>query len=129
MINLRDGIIGVVAAAALVVMLPSVASSKVIVVASHHKIIVAGSHHTLTLDCAGGTARIAGSHNMVTLTGGCTRLTVLGSSNTAIVAFGAGARVKFVGVRNEIIWTTPDGKEPEALRVGSDNILKRQQEP
>ena len=39
----------------------------------------------MTLDCAGGSARIAGSHNKITLTGGCTRLTIFGSSDAVRV--------------------------------------------
>ena len=83
-----------------------------------------GSHHTITLDCAGGSARIAGSHNDVTLTGGCTRLSIYGAWNKVTVAFATGARVGFVGAGNEVIWTTPDGKEPTALHLGVDNALK-----
>ena len=52
--------------------------------------LVAGTHHTITLDCAGGSARIAGSHNDVTLTGRCTRLSIYGAWNKVTVSFASG---------------------------------------
>lgn len=61
--------------AALIMLLPGVASSKAIAAASQHKVIVAGSDHTITLDWAGR----AGSHNNVTLTGGCAGLLIYGA--------------------------------------------------
>lgn len=115
MINLREKAIWAVAAATLGVMLPSVALSKA---------RLAGSDQTTTLDCAGGSAWIAGSNNKVTLTGGCTRLTILGSRNSITAAFGAGARIRFAGARNDVIWTTPDGKAPKVLHLGFGNNLK-----
>ena len=115
MISLSKKTIWAVAAVALGVMLPSVASSKA---------RLAASDHTTTLDCAGGSARIAGSHNKVTLTGGCTSLRILGSWNSVTAAFGAGASIWFAGSRNEVNWTTPDGKEPKAHRLGYGNTLK-----
>ena len=87
--------------------------------------MVAGSHHTITLDCAGGSARIAGSHNDVTLTGRCKRLSIYGAWNKVTVSFAAGARVRFVGAGNEVIWATPDGKQPTAMHLGVDNALKQ----
>ncbi len=86
---------------------------------------LAGSDQTTTLNCAGGSARIAGSNNKVTLTGACTRLTILGSRNTVAVAFGSGGSVWFGGSKNEVIWTTPDGKEPKAHHLGYGNTLKQ----
>ncbi len=111
-------------ATAVIAMLPNVASSKVVVAASHHRVMVAGTHHTITLDCAGGSARIAGSHNDVTLTGRCTRLSIYGAWNKVTVSFATGARVRFVGAGNEVIWTTPDGKQPTAMHLGVDNALR-----
>ncbi len=107
-----------VAAAALGLMLPNVAFSKA---------QLAGSNETRTLDCAGGSARIAGSNNQVTLTGGCTRLTILGSRNIVTAAFGRGASIWFAGSKNEVTWTTPDGKQPKAHHLGLDNTLKKGQ--
>jgi hypothetical protein len=110
----RNKAIGAIAAA-VGILLPGVALSNV---------RVDGSHQAKTLDCAGGSARIAGSHNKVTLTGGCTRLTILGSWNSVTAALSAGARVRFLGSRNDVVWTTPDGKAPKALDLGAGNSLK-----
>ncbi len=110
--------ISAVVAGALGVMLPSVAFSKA---------RLAGSDQTKTLDCAGGSARIAGSNNKVTLTGGCTGLTILGSRNIVTAAFGHDASIWFTGSKNEVTWTTPDGKEPKAHHLGLDNTLKKGQ--
>jgi hypothetical protein len=108
----------------MIVMLPNMASSKVVVAAFHHRVMVAGSDHTITPDCPGGSARIAGSHNDVTLTGGCKRLSIYGAWNKVTVAFATGARIRFIGAGNEVIWTTPDGKQTTALPLGVDNALK-----
>ncbi len=118
MMSLRDKTIWAVVGSALAVMLPSVASAAA---------QLAGADQTATLDCADGKARIVGSNNRVTLTGGCTRLTILGSRNTITAAFGAGANIWFAGSRNEVIWTTPDGKEPKAHHLGVSNTLKKGQ--
>ncbi len=88
---------------------------------------LAGSDQTKTLNCAEGPARIAGSNNKVTLSGACTRLTILGSRNTVTVAFGSGGSVWFGGSKNEVIWTTPDGKEPKAHHLGYGNTRKQGQ--
>ena len=84
-----------------------------------------GSHETKTLDCAGGSARIAGANNRVTLTGGCTHVTVLGSHNLITAEFAPGASIWFAGSRNEVIWTAHDGKEPRARHFGYRNTLKK----
>ena len=86
-------------------------------------VLFAGSNQTTTLDCAGGGAQIAGSNNKLTLTGGCTMLGVLGSNNTVTVALATNARIQFVGSNNIVTWTSPDGKEPMAQHLGSDNTL------
>ena len=84
---------------------------------------LAGSNQTKTLDCAGGWARIAGANNNVTLTGHCSGLTVYGSRNTVTAAFQDGARVRFIGSKNAVIWTTPDAKEPRVLHLGAGNTM------
>src|SRR5690348_16728108 len=86
-----------------------------------------GSDQTKTLDCADGPARIAGANNKVTLTGGCTRLTVLGSGNTITADLAAGASIWFAGSRNELTWTTADGKKPHVRHLGVHNTMKEGQ--
>ncbi len=85
---------------------------------------LAGSRNTRTLDCAGGPARIVGSENKVTLTGGCTSLSIHGSMNSVTAAFSAGAIISFDGSRNEVTWTTGDGKKPTVLVPDFANKLK-----
>jgi hypothetical protein len=118
MIDLRNRAIWTVIVASVAMILPSVASAKA---------RLDGSRQTKTLDCEGGPARIAGSRNKVTLTGGCTRLTILGSRNGVTAAFEAGASVRFYGSKNEVVWTTPDGKPPKAFHLGFSNTLKEGQ--
>jgi hypothetical protein len=84
-----------------------------------------GSNETRTLDCAGGPARIAGANNKVTLTNGCTHLTVLGSGNMVTAELAASASIWFAGSRNEVTWTTADGKEPHVRHLGQRNTLKK----
>ncbi len=84
---------------------------------------LAGSHNTTTLDCAGGPARIVGSENKVTLNGGCSSLSIHGSRNSVTAAFSAGAVISFDGSRNEVIWTTADGKKPTVLVPDFGNKL------
>ncbi len=103
---------------ALATILPSAVSAKA---------RLAGSDRTTTLDCAGSSARISGSNNKVTLTGGCTGLTILGSRNIVTAAFAHGASIWFVGSGNEVISTTPDGKEPKVRHLGVGNTLKKGQ--
>ncbi len=85
---------------------------------------LAGSHNTTTLDCAGGPARIVGSQNKVTLSGGCSSLSIHGSMNSVTAAFSAGAIISFDGSRNEVTWTTGDGKKPTVLVPDFANKLK-----
>ncbi len=120
-ISLPDKVILVIIVGTLAMMLPGVALSK------SNPARVHGSDLTKTLDCAGNSARILGSNNKVTLTGGCTRLTILGSRNVVTAAFGAGGSIWFGGSKNEVVWTTPDGKEPKVWHLGYGNTVKRGQ--
>ncbi len=88
---------------------------------------LAGSDQTKTLDCAGGPARIAGAYNKVTLSGDCTHLTILGSRNTVTADFASGASIWFGGSKNEVTWTTADGKEPHVRHFGVGNTLKKKE--
>lgn len=118
MLNLRFGRTLIVGAVTMIGMtVPNVALCASLV----------GSDQTRTLDCAGGPARIAGADNKVTLSGGCTHLTVLGSRNTITADFAAGASIWFAGSRNEVAWTTADGKEPHARHHGSGNTLNKKE--
>jgi hypothetical protein len=119
--GLPDRAILAITVGAFWMMLPGVALSK------SNPARVYGSDLTKTLDCAGNSARILGSNNKVTLTGGCTRLTILGSRNVVTVAFGTGGSIWFAGSKNEVVWTTPDGKEPKVRHLGYGNTLKRGQ--
>lgn len=83
-----------------------------------------GSDQTKTLDCGGGPARIAGAHNKVTLSGGCTRLTILGSQNTIKAEFAPGATIWFAGSGNEVTWTSANGTRPHVRHLGLRNTLK-----
>jgi hypothetical protein len=116
MFNIRNKMIVAIAVSAFGVIPAHVALSNTV-----H---LAGSDQTKTLDCAGGWARIAGADNNVTLTGNCAGLTIYGSRNNITAAFQADASVRFVGSKNEVIWTTPDGKEPRALHLGAGNTMK-----
>jgi hypothetical protein len=132
MINFRFGRTLIVGAVSMIGMtLPNVAFSRA---------TLAVSGETKTLDCAGGPARITGANNKVTLRGDCTHLTVLGSGNTITAEFAAGASITFAGSRNQVAWTTADGKEPHVRRfglssrrlawpatVGSGNTLKKRE--
>ncbi len=118
MLNIRNKMILAIAVTAFGVILANVARSKA------NDVRLAGSDQPKTLDCAGGWARIAGSNNNVTFTGNCVGLTIYGSRNTVTAAFQAGARVRFVGSKNEVIWTTPDAKEPKVLHLGVGNTMK-----
>lgn len=119
MVSFRVGRTLIVAAVTMIGMtLPNVAFSRV---------WLAGSHETRTLDCAGGSAHIAGAYNKVTLRGGCTHLTVLGSRNHITAEFAARASIWFAGSRNEVAWTTADGKEPNVRHFGSGNILQKRE--
>ncbi len=84
---------------------------------------LAGSHNARTLDCAGGPARIVGSQNKVTLNGGCSSLSIHGSKNSVTAAFRAGAIISFDGSKNEVTWTTADGKKPTVLVPDFGNKL------
>jgi hypothetical protein len=117
MINIRNKMIVAIALTAFSVMPANVALSK------GNDVRLAGSNQTKTLDCAGGWARISGANNNVTLTGNCAGLTLRGSGNAVTVAFQAGARVRFVGSRNGVIWKTPDAKEPRVFHLGGRNTM------
>ena len=119
MVNFRVGralIVGAVTMTGMTV--PNVAFSRA---------WLAGSDETRTLNCAGGPARIAGANNKVTLSGGCTHLTVLGSRNTITAEFAAGASIWFAGSKNEVAWTTADGKEPHVRHYGVGNTMKKRE--
>jgi len=119
MVNFRVGRTLIVSAITMIGMiLPNPAFSRA---------SLAGSDETRTLDCAGGAARIAGANNKVTLKGDCTHLTVLGSGNTITAEFAAGASIWFAGSRNEVAWTTANGKEPHVHHFGSGNTLKKRE--
>jgi hypothetical protein len=118
MLNVRNKMIVAIAVSAFGVIPANVALSKA------DDMHLAGSDQTKTLDCAGGWARIAGAHNNVTLTGNCAGLTIYGSRNNVTAAFQADARVRFVGSNNEVIWTTPDAKEPRVHHLGAGNTMK-----
>lgn len=94
-----------------------------LVLSKANDVRLVGSDQTKTLDCAGGWARIAGANNNVTLHGNCAGLTIYGSRNTITVAFQAGARVRFVGSKNAVTWTTSDAKEPRVLHLGAGNTM------
>jgi hypothetical protein len=83
----------------------------------------AGSGQTTTLDCAGGGVQILGSNNKLTVTGGCAMLSMVGSNNAVTATLAKNANIQFVGSNNEIIWSTPDGKQPLTQYLGSGNIL------
>jgi len=116
MVSFRVVSISAVSVTTLVMMLPGTAFSR-----AH----LAGSDQTKTLDCAGGLARISGAHNKITLTGGCTRLTVLGSQNTITADFARGASIWFAGSGNEVTWTAPEGEQPHVRHLGVRNTLKK----
>jgi hypothetical protein len=118
MLNIRNKMIVAIAVSAFGVITANVALSKA------NAVHLAGSDQTKTLDCAGGWARIAGANNNVTLTGNCAGLTIYGSRNNVTAAFEADARVRFVGSKNEVIWTTPDAKEPRVHHLGAGNTMK-----
>jgi len=74
------------------------------------------------LDSSRSGSRVC--RQMRALTGNCAGLTIYGSRNNVTAAFQADARVRFVGAKNEVIWTTPDGKEPRVLHLGAGNTIK-----
>jgi hypothetical protein len=117
MLNIRSKIIVAIAVTTFGVLPNRVALSKA------NDVQLAGSDQTKTLDCAGGWARISGANNNVTLNGNCAGLTIYGSRNTVTVALQAGARVRFVGSKNAVTWTTPDAKEPRVLHLGIGNTM------
>jgi hypothetical protein len=117
MFDFRSKMIVAIAVTAFGVLPSNVALSKAT------DVLLAGSDQTKTLDCAGGWARIAGANNNVTLNGNCAGLTIYGSRNTVTVAFQAGARVRFVGSKNAVTWTTPDAKEPRVFHLGAGNMM------
>jgi hypothetical protein len=118
MLDIRSKMIVAIAVTTFGVLPANVALSK-----ANNDVNLAGSDQTKTLDCAGGWARIAGANNNVTLNGNCAGLTIYGSRNTVTIAFQAGARVRFVGSKNAVTWTTPDAKEPRVLHLGAGNTM------
>lgn len=72
---------------------------------------------TLSLDCAGGDARLEGNRNVLRVTGGCRSLAVFGNANEVSAVLAGGAAVRVEGQGNRVTYTLPPGARPPEVAV------------
>jgi len=81
--------------------------------------------NTRTVDCGGGALTVNGNSNRLTVAH-CSRVTIAGNGNVAVVAFShTGSRLFVPGNRNTVTWNAPRDVRVSASAPGTRNSVKR----